>query len=127
MATERLSDRMRRADCGRTLPGLIRALFDNSGCVMDVMPHEVVTATQTALDEARAAAELTAQHVENLETMLAALRVEIASADERVREAEIRAALAERQFEDFASSRGGRALDRYIRMKRKVLGKGEAE
>lgn len=89
--------------------------------------RERADATQAALDEARAAAELTAQHVENLETMLAALRLETASAEERVREAEIRAALAERQFEDFASSRGGRALDRYIRIKRKVLGKGETE
>lgn len=82
---------------------------------------------QSELDETRASAELTAQHVENLETMLAALRLELAAANERISEAEGRAQLAGRQYEDFASSRGGRALERYIRMKRKVLGKGEAE
>ena len=54
MATERLSDRMRRAESSRTLPGLIRALAESSSDrVMGEMPHEVVTATQAALDDGR--------------------------------------------------------------------------
>lgn len=84
-------------------------------------------ALQVTVDELRESANLTAQHVENLELMLATLRTDLAEANERWRDAEARASQAGRQFEDFASSRGGRALERYVRMKRKLLGKGEAE
>lgn len=54
MATERLSDRMRRAESGQSLAGLVRALADNPGRVMDAVPAEVRAATLASQAEGRA-------------------------------------------------------------------------
>lgn len=89
--------------------------------------RERADALQTKVDELKASAVLTANHVDNVETMLVALRLELAAATERIGEAEGRARIAGEQYENFAASRGGRALERYVRMKRKLMGKGEAE
>lgn len=82
---------------------------------------------QGIVEAMRASSELTSRHVENIEMFLGEVRAELASAYERLRVVEAQAAFAEQQYEQFATSRGGKALERYVRMKRKLLGKDEAE
>lgn len=84
-------------------------------------------ALEFVVDDLRVSSELTAKHAENLESVIAELRAELEVAKEHIQAAEGRATVANQRYEDFAASRGGRALERYIRMKRKLLGKGEAE
>lgn len=89
--------------------------------------RERADAAEREVERLRESADLTSQHAANLELLLASVRADLAASAERIAEAEARARLAEQAYEGFAASRGGRALERYIRMKRKLLGKGETE
>lgn len=82
---------------------------------------------QVTVDGMHDSATTSAQHIENLEQLVATLRAELSEASDRCLEADARASQAVQKLDEVFSSRGGRALGGYVRMKRRLLGKGKGE